>query len=70
MKTLQEDLKTGNFKHCYLLYGEEPYLVQQYKTRLKNALSVEGDTMNTSVFSGKDILQARIARNLPNLFLL
>ena len=55
MKTLQEDLKTGNFKHCYLLYGEEPYLVQQYKTRLKNALSVEGDTMNTSVFSGKDI---------------
>ena len=55
MKTLQEDLKTGNFKHCYLLYGEEPYLVQQYKTRLKNALSVEGDTMNTSVFSEKDI---------------
>lgn len=55
MKTLQEDLKTGNFKHCYLLYGEEPYLIQQYKARLKNALSAEVDTMNTSVFSGKDI---------------
>lgn len=60
MKTLQEDLKTGNFKHIYLLYGEEAYLVRQYKDRLKDSLCVEGDTMNTSVFSGKDISPASL----------
>ncbi len=58
MKTLQEDLKTGIFKHSYLLYGEEAYLVRQYKDRLRDSLCVEGDTMNTSVFSGKDISPA------------
>ena len=55
MKSLQEDIKTGNFKHVYLLYGEETYLVRQYRDRLKAALTVPGDNMNTSVFEGKDI---------------
>ena len=26
MKSLNEDIKTGNFKPVYLLYGEEAYL--------------------------------------------
>ena len=26
MKNLNEDLKTGNIKQAYLLYGEEAYL--------------------------------------------
>lgn len=26
MKSLNEDLKTGQFKQIYLLYGEEAYL--------------------------------------------
>ena len=60
MKTLQEVLKTGNFKHIYLLYGEEAYLVRQYRDRLRDSLCVEGDTMNTSVFSGKDIRPASL----------
>ena len=60
MKILQEDLKTGNFKHIYLLYGEEAYLVRQYRDRLRDSLCVEGDTMNTSVFSGKDIRPASL----------
>ena len=60
MKTLQEDLKTGNFKHIYLLYGEEAYLIRQYRDRLRDSLCVEGDTMNTSVFSGKDIRPASL----------
>lgn len=33
MKSLNEDLKTGNFKQIYLLYGEEGYLKKQYKER-------------------------------------
>ena len=30
MKSLNEDIKTGNFKPVYLLYGEEAYLKKQY----------------------------------------
>ncbi|EEG89270.1 hypothetical protein COPCOM_02249 [Coprococcus comes ATCC 27758] len=32
MKSLNEDLKTGQFKQIYLLYGEEAYLKKLYKT--------------------------------------
>ena len=46
MKSLQEDLKTGNFKQAYLLFGEEAYLRQQYKDKLIQALNPDGDTMN------------------------
>ena len=31
MKSLNEDLKTGQFKQIYLLYGEEAYLKKLYK---------------------------------------
>ena len=31
MKNIQADIKSGNFKQVYLLYGEEAYLKQQYK---------------------------------------
>ena len=31
MKSLNEDLKTGQLKQIYLLYGEEAYLKKQYK---------------------------------------
>ncbi|MDY5021536.1 MAG: DNA polymerase III subunit delta [Blautia sp.] len=55
MKNIQEDIKTGNFKQAYLLYGEEAYLKQQYKQRLLNALNPDGDTMNFSRFEGKGI---------------
>ncbi len=54
MKTLMEDIRTGNLKHVYLLYGEETYLVRQYKDKLKDAMSADADTMNTSLFEGKD----------------
>lgn len=54
MQSLNEDLKTGNFKQVYLLYGEEAYLKKLYKNRLKKAMTAEGDTMNFSYFEGKD----------------
>ena len=34
MKSLNEDLKTGQFKQIYLLYGEEGYLKRQYRDQL------------------------------------
>lgn len=55
MKTLNEDIKTGNFKQVYLLYGEEAYLKNQYKNRLKHAILQEDDTMNFSSWEGKGI---------------
>ena len=48
MKNIQADIKSGNFKQAYLLYGEEAYLKQQYKHNLEKALNPDGDTMNFS----------------------
>ncbi|MCI8299188.1 MAG: DNA polymerase III subunit delta [Lachnospiraceae bacterium] len=55
MKSIQEDIETGNFRPVYLLYGEEAYLKRQYRQKLRNALAAEDDTMNVTVFQGKNI---------------
>lgn len=55
MKSLNEDIKTGQFKNIYLLYGEEAYLRKQYKNRLTKAMVPEGDTMNYAYYEGKGI---------------
>lgn len=55
MKTLNEDLKTGQFKQIYLLYGEEGYLKKQYRDRLVKAMLPEGDTMNYAYYEGKGV---------------
>lgn len=53
MKSLKEDLDSGNLKKVYLLYGEEAYLKTLYKNKLKNAVIPPEDTMNLSVFEGE-----------------
>ena len=55
MKNLEQDLKTGNFKQVYLLYGEEAYLRNYYKNKLKQALVSEDDTINLNTYEGKGI---------------
>ncbi|MBD5461190.1 MAG: DNA polymerase III subunit delta [Lachnospiraceae bacterium] len=55
MQRINEDIRTGQFKQVYLLYGEEAYLRRQYRDRLKAALAEEGDTMNTHCFAGKGL---------------
>lgn len=68
MKTIDNDIKTGQFKQIYLLYGEEQYLIRQYRDKLKHALAADDDTMNFSAFSGSDINQKEIidlAETLP-----
>ena len=68
MKSLNEDLKTGQFKQVYLLYGEESYLKKQYKDRLSKAMLPEGDTMNYAYYEGKgtDVKQViDLAETLP-----
>ena len=67
MKTIDQDIKTGQFKHVYHLYGEEQYLIRQYRDRLKQAIAGD-DTMNLGIFSGSDISQKEIvdlAETLP-----
>ena len=52
MKQIDEDIKTGQFQTCYLLFGEEDYLKRQYKHKLLDALTQPGDTMNFSSYEG------------------
>ena len=55
MKTIDNDIKRQEFKKVYLLYGEERYLIRQYRDKLKKALVSPDDTMNFSAFEGEDI---------------
>ena len=68
MKSLNEDLKTGEFKKVYLLYGEEGYLKKQYKDKLRNALISPDATINYAYYVGqgvnvKEIIE--LAETLP-----
>ena len=55
MQKLNEEIKSGQLRQVYLLYGEEDYLRRQYRDKLKTALSGEEDSMNCHCFEGKDI---------------
>ncbi len=55
MKSLNEDIKTGNFKQAYLLYGEEEYLKRRYKNQFRAAIVQSDDTMNFTAFEGKSM---------------
>ncbi|MCI9100766.1 MAG: DNA polymerase III subunit delta [Lachnospiraceae bacterium] len=70
MKELQREIQTGDFRQVYLLYGEERFLVQQYKHRLVEALNPDGDTMNMASYEGKQIdigQMLQLADTLPFL---
>ena len=53
MQRLLQDIKTAQFTHIYLLYGEEAYLRKQYRDRLKEAI-IGNDTMNYHYYEGND----------------
>ena len=55
MKTIDNDIKMGQLKNVYLLYGTEDYLKRQYRDKLKHSLVEPDDTMNFSAYEGKDI---------------
>lgn len=54
MQHINQDIKTSQFNQIYLLYGEEDYLRCQYRDKLSAALLGDGDSMNLTVFTGKD----------------
>ena len=51
MKTLNEHIKKGEYQKVYLIYGEEEYLKNQYRDRMKAAI-IGDDTINYSYFEG------------------
>lgn len=68
MKTIDNDIKYGQLKNVYLLYGEERYLLRQYRDKLKKAIVPPDDTMNFTTFEGtglnpKEIID--LAETLP-----
>ena len=70
MQKLNEEIKSGQLKQMYLLYGEEAYLRRQYRDKLKAALVNGDDSMNYNYFEGKGIEVSEIidlAETLPFL---
>ena len=55
MKSIDNDIKLGQLKKAYLLYGQERYLIRQYRDKLKKAIVDPEDTMNFTAFEGDDI---------------
>ncbi|MBE5826146.1 MAG: DNA polymerase III subunit delta [Butyrivibrio sp.] len=69
-RQLNEDISGGNFKPCYLLYGEEAYLRFQNRDKLLKALSCDASSMNFNRYKGKDIVPAEVidmAETMPFL---
>lgn len=70
MKQILNNIKLGEFKPFYLLYGEEHYLKKQYTSKLQRALCKEDDTLNTHFFEGKNLSVEKLidlAETLPFL---
>lgn len=62
MRTLAEDIARKHFRRVYLLYGSESYLRIQFRSRLRYAIADRSDTMNVTVFSGKNIDEKEVIR--------
>ena len=44
------DIASGNFEKIYLLCGDEPYLIRDYRDKLKNAIIPESESLNYAYF--------------------
>ena len=55
MKGIKEQIKNNQYKRIYLLYGTETYLRRLYTAKLRTGALADGDEMNVSSFSGKDV---------------
>ena len=54
-RQLNEDIRNGTFRNCYLIYGEEAYLRNQNRDKLVKALNGENASMNFSRYEGDKI---------------
>jgi DNA polymerase-3 subunit delta len=68
MLVIKEQIKSGNFKQFYLLYGTEAYLKKLYRDKLKTAILGDSDQMNYNCYEGKalDLKELNeVAQTLP-----
>ena len=69
-RQLNEDIKNGTFKQCYLIYGEEAYLRNQNRDKLVKALAGDVNSMNFNRYEGDGSDPAQIidmAETMPFL---
>ena len=69
-RQLNEDIKSGAFKQCYLIYGDEAYLRNQNRDKLVKALSGDMASMNFSRYEGDNLNPGEIidmAETMPFL---
>lgn len=55
MKSINEDIKNKRYNRVYLFTGEEGYLRNQFKNKLKDAIAGESADLNVSEYSGNGI---------------
>ena len=55
MAVINQHIKSGEFAKIYLLYGEERYLVNQYRDKLLEALTDKDDNLNFMKFAGSGV---------------
>ena len=68
MERLEQDIKNHSFKRVYLLYGEERYLLRNYRDWLIKTIRPNEDDMNFHYFEEKKIEYGKIvdlAETLP-----
>ncbi len=69
-RQLNEDIKNGSFKQCYLIYGEEAYLRNQNRDKLVKALAGDVNSMNFNRYEGDGISPGEVidmAETMPFL---
>ncbi|SFP52838.1 DNA polymerase III, delta subunit [Butyrivibrio proteoclasticus] len=69
-RQLNDDIKNGTFKRCYLIYGEEAYLRLQNRDKLVKALDGGASSMNFTKYEGDQINPAQVidmAETMPFL---
>ena len=54
VKTITENLKTGNFSSLYYLYGDEEYLKQYYYGELRSKVVTDLAEFNVIEFDSKN----------------
>ena len=58
MAVINEHIKNESYAPVYLLYGDETYLVNQYRDKLLSAVTDREDNMNFAKFAGEGAMQA------------
>lgn len=54
-RQINNDIKSGEYKPCYLVYGDEAYLRLQNRDKLKAGLMGDADSMNLGYYEGAGI---------------